>query len=215
MMLKHVIKALANQSPVIRFYKMDDPSHPSWAVIDNNLWVAFQNLDASVSFYRNGVFDLPKNARWEWRIRVDHTDSVIDCKLTTTHAYVFAFDNLELGEDGNPHPKRAFRLKRAAWDRLIQKAFSALELDKFPFPLPLSAFGRVKISKGSPLRCVPKRHNNAPVLYLPEEQECFVSAPCFPIQNPQWSQIRLYSVTYWIETKYILDGEKRMTGVSA
>jgi hypothetical protein len=203
MKLRDTLSEIALVSPTMRFYRMDDLSHPSWAIVHSGLWDDLRNMDTRVSFYKNGSFQIPDEAVWTWRIKVDHTASVLDCKLTASHAYIFAFETLNPGEDGNPHPRRAFRLKRVFWDRFINRAFDILELKRFPEPLFLQGFKRRTVQRQAPLRCVPKMGQNVPILYMPEQQQAFVSDPIYPVDNPIWCQIRLFSVTYWIENQYV------------
>lgn len=194
---------LAELSPVMRFTRMDDATLTPWAFQSAAIYKRLCELDAGVSFWRGGTdggFDMPADAVRTWQITIDHAAETLDVLLTPTHAYVMAFASTKPGADGHPHPKRAFRLKRAYWDSFIRAARAHLGMGKYPARQPDTSFKRDGLPYGALLRCVPDDVNNVPVLTcIPVPLEVYMTPPLYPPDNPVWRQVIRNSSSphYW------------------
>ena len=185
--------------------------YQSYAVASRYLFTEFASLDASFNIWRGyqspRPFDIPDDARQTWRVTFDHVPSVLEVKENKTHAFVFAFRSMALGEDGNPHPARAFRLRIHYWQDKIDKVMAYLKVSSAPKWVGDALLHRAVVSplvqSRVQLRCVPSETNNVPVVEHCGSFETWVSHPIYPLSNPSWVQTKHGGVWYWINVNHV------------
>ena len=187
----------------------------SYAVASRYLFQEFAGLDASFNIWRGyqapRPFDIPDDARQTWRITFDYTPAVFEVKENATHAFVLAFRTMELGEDGNPHPARAFRLRIHYWHDKIKRVMDYLRISEYPAWVGDRLLHRSLISPINGayvnLRCIPSELNNVPIIQRHGAFEGWISRALYPMVNPTWAQLKQGGAWYWINLKQVKLGQ--------